>query len=673
VSTTHITPAVLARAEWHLDASGVTDLVCPPRQPGQHGRKGMVHDNTRLLLLGWILTTMLGMETTLHKVHDVLTQNLTRDDQWRLGVLRPSVTTRQPDPNPVTPDVHKKQLSKRGKRIKTIWTRPDGVVCEVLGYDDLVNAVRHFRERFDYGPGTAPDLDPVERARREQQVAAMVDALIAPTLLPRPKGSDVVALDATGQWAWSIGPPKVKHAMEDEARKQRNNNTSPDDATNTEDTTPPLEAGDIATDDEDDDSDVTAPADPPPTPAELSRRCPDAAWGYRTEKDGRKGPGFGFHQHTIVRVPNPAGPSDAEPHLVEGFVITPANADVVDASLALIDRIRATRPFKTIISDLLYTNLKADRWAIALAERGVEQCLAMSDKKHHNKVVSVRGALMQYHWLHCPAAPMADRPTVPDRATEKEWEAVHFAVEDFQNKWAFSRKESGLYGTTSKWICPLNDGRAGCTSDPASLQTALKSELPIITAPTDWRSRDCCTKTTIDIRPDPTQPAWQRKLAQRHYYGSRAWRRLFKRRGMVEGVFGILKNPSKQRLRRGHNRVAGIAIATLLSGIKVAVYNGEQARSCHERTGAGPADHPLLQPDAAYYGHKYLTHHEAADIDSKRRPPSPQTPQPPPTTMRHPKPQDPNLEASLRPASPRAAPDHLTGTSPTRTVATQTP
>jgi hypothetical protein len=230
VSTTHITPALLARAEHLLDASGITDLVCPPRPASQRGRIGMVRDNTRLLLLGWLLCMTLGFETTLHKVHDVLTQNLARDDQWRLVVLRPSVTFRQPDPHPVSPDVHEKRLSKRGKRTKTIWTRADGVVCEVIGYDDLVNAVRHFRDRFDYGPGTAPDLDPVERARRAQAVAAMVDALLAPTLLPRPKRSDVVALDATGQWAWSVGAPRVKHAMEEQARKQRAENKAPNPA-----------------------------------------------------------------------------------------------------------------------------------------------------------------------------------------------------------------------------------------------------------------------------------------------------------------------------------------------------------------------------------------------------------------------------------------------------------
>lgn len=307
MSTTFITPATLAQAEWHLEASGSTDLVCPPRPPGRRGRIGMILNNTYLLLLAWLLCTMLGMETTLQKAHDVLTMNLTREDQWRLGVLRKAVTTRPSRDEPDSPDWYTKKLNKRGKRQKITWNG-----FEQVGYDDLVNAVRHFRDLFDYGAGTAPDLNPVERARRAKAVAAMKTALIAPTLISRPANGTAIALDATGQWAWSRGPDKMKHELEKKAEQQRKAQAEAKASNEDKDVDPPLEIADIAT--EDDDSDITAPAEPPPTPAELKRRCPDAAWGYRTEKDGRKGPGFGFHQHTVARVPHPDGPSDAEPH-----------------------------------------------------------------------------------------------------------------------------------------------------------------------------------------------------------------------------------------------------------------------------------------------------------------------------------------------------------------------
>lgn len=66
---------------------------------------------------------------------------------------------------------------------------------------------------------------------------------------------------------------------------------------------------------------------------------------------------------------------------------------------------------------------------------------------------------------------------------------------------------------------------------------------------------------------------------QREYYGNRRWRRAFKRRALVGGVFGIMKNPSRQRLRRGQNRLPGLAMASIIAAIKVSVYNEEQLRA----------------------------------------------------------------------------------------------
>ncbi len=172
---------------------------------------------------------------------------------------------------------------------------------------------------------------------------------------------------------------------------------------------------------------------------------------------------------------------------------------------------------------------------------------------------------------------------------------------------------------TSKWVCPALDGRAGGPArGNASVEAARRLGLPVITPPADWQTSKSCTNRSLDFTPDPENPNHQRKLAQREYYGSRRWRRLFKRRSLVEGVFGILKNPSRQRLRRGQNRLPGLATATIIAAIKVSVFNEEQLRAWHARTGKGPADHPLLQPDAAYHGFAHLTKREAEAIDAER-------------------------------------------------------
>ena len=59
-------------------------------------------------------------------------------------------------------------------------------------------------------------------------------------------------------------------------------------------------------------------------------------------------------------------------------------------------------------------------------------------------------------------------------------------------------------------------------------------------------------------------------------------------------------------------------MASFIAAIKISVYNEEQLRAWHDRTGCGPADHPLLQPDPPYWGFRNLTKEEAKAIDAER-------------------------------------------------------
>jgi hypothetical protein len=87
---------------------------------------------------------------------------------------------------------------------------------------------------------------------------------------------------------------------------------------------------------------------------------------------------------------------------------------------------------------------------------------------------------------------------------------------------------------------PCRAGRAGCHALGATrIQAATIVGLPIITPPGDSEARRCCTNKSMDFTPDPDDPDHQRKLMQREYLGSRRWRRLFQRRALAEGVFGI--------------------------------------------------------------------------------------------------------------------------------------
>lgn len=606
MSAKHLTPGMVRRSMHVIDASGVVDLLVPPRQPGQVGRIGNMRQNVRLLLIGMHLAARLGHETTIASVHEVLTQALSKQTQCQLGILRRLTTASNAPSAAYDPQMPAPVIS--GKRGKRRW---DSV--EEISYDDLVNAVAMIRRLTDYGPLTAPNLTPEQRNARRNLVDQLIDALIGVSTIPR--AGTTAEIDATGQWAWSRGRDEDKPAKPGR-RGKGGRNSSPDgpqdgdpgDASAPDE--PVLETLDIATDD----AGRTAPPEQPPVPVNARGRCLDAAWGYKTSKGGKTELGFGFHQHTIARVPDPGLDVDAEPLLVDGFVLTPANGNVAEASLRLVRRVLRRHKITVLIGDGYYTNLAADNWAVPLANLDVEQCLYMNE--NCNTATPIRGAFLLHGWMHCPAAPIKDRPLPPIQASDAEWEALHDRVEVFQRTWAFDRKESGLRrDQTTKWMCPAVTGRAGCAARGAqNVQAARMNGLPIITPPDDHTSRDCCTKTAIDFTPNPADPHHQRKLAQREYYGSRRWRRVFKRRGMVEGVFGILKNPSRLRMRRGQNRIAGLAMASLVAAVKVALYNEQQMRAWHARTGRGPADHPLLTPDQPYYGFEHLNEEQARAI-----------------------------------------------------------
>jgi hypothetical protein len=76
------------------------------------------------------------------------------------------------------------------------------------------------------------------------------------------------------------------------------------------------------------------------TPVAIAKQHdPDAAWGTKTAKDGREEGFYGYHEHTLVSAPSGNQPKDAEPRLIVRFELTPADEDIVDVSLSLLDRL----------------------------------------------------------------------------------------------------------------------------------------------------------------------------------------------------------------------------------------------------------------------------------------------------------------------------------------------
>ena len=140
----------------------------------------------------------------------------------------------------------------------------------VLSYDDLHNATRTLRRLWDYGTGSAPDLTAEERELRRATMAQVANALIGATTIERMSGS-AFAIDATGQWAWHLGDGRGKRKLQQAA------------AGKTGEELDDLIVEGIAFDDDG----STAPADQDaPVPAKVRSALHDAAWGYKTGKDG---------------------------------------------------------------------------------------------------------------------------------------------------------------------------------------------------------------------------------------------------------------------------------------------------------------------------------------------------------------------------------------------------
>lgn len=69
----------------------------------------------------------------------------------------------------------------------------------------------------------------------------------------------------------------------------------------------------------------------------------------------------------------------------------------------------------------------------------------------------------------------------------------------------------------------------------------------------------CCTQRTVTVKGDVTP-----KVRQHYYWGSDEWIAAFNRRNAVEALFGNLKSPTTENVRRGWTNVMGLVKTTLL-------------------------------------------------------------------------------------------------------------
>ena len=87
-----------------------------------------------------------------------------------------------------------------------------------------------------------------------------------------------------------------------------------------------------------------------------------------------------------------------------------------------------------------------------------------------------------------------------------------------------------------------------------------------------------------------------RKHHQRHYWGSRKWRKSWNRRTYIEGAFGQQRNKSLESLDRGTHRFMGLTANTIVLALINASYNLRALRRWNDQQQQPDITHPLLRP-----------------------------------------------------------------------------
>ena len=541
------------RAVHIVDESDAVNILIAGYRTSNRGRRPNRH-GLRLLLIGMYLTVSHHGKATMAAIHHTLTTQLPLDEKLRLGVVE----------------------------------MIDGELSERISVDEMYQLGQTIDHRLTYSTQREPNLDDTERERRHRAVTNMCDAVMD-VFANMTAPSKSFAIDATGVWSWGRGLSKQERERLDAA------NTI---TAHTDSLTAP---------------EISAAISEMGAHENVKRRDLDAEWGVKTSKTGKNEVFFGYHEHAVVQVDDEHASS--VPALLTRFELTPANADIVDVTLDLIDR--NPTPIDEVIVDRHYHYKSVDRWKRQLIARGIEQHLDLRDNEHgfteSNRMRWAAGR------PHCPATPdtygTIKAPALG--ASGNDWVNFHKKIGERQTYEMRPHTQMNPTNDTERLGCPAEAGKVGCPlwdqtngaplnadtpneQRAATVQTAVLSGLPIVENPPSVHDGEplpaCCTQRTVKV----TVPESQLKLRQRHRWGTEPWRERRGQRSRVEGQFGNKKNPSVENLRRGQNQKFGLVWAHIVMAMVNASYNTRILQNWHDRNPNIELDHhPLFTKQAA--------------------------------------------------------------------------
>ena len=189
--------------------------------------------------------------------------------------------------------------------------------------------------------------------------------------------------------------------------------------------------------------------------------------------------------------------------------LTPADEDVVDVGLSLLDRL--TTPANVLIADRHYQYKAVERWRDQLVERGIEQIFDLRADQHgFTELNPTRWAA---GWPHCPATPdhYGTIARSAPNAAKKDKETFRRRI-NLRQQYAFRRVTSPDADGTARWECPAVAGSIGCPLRPGSVEAHMELGGTIIDNPPDRHSPDfptCCAQRTVTLKPGPLRKLMQ--------------------------------------------------------------------------------------------------------------------------------------------------------------------
>lgn len=508
-----------------------------------------------VMIAALIATAEDGRRLTFVNVHATLTTHLARSAQETLGVRWKSSTEAAPC---------------------TISLRQVRYIFEAL------------ERRLAYAETSVPEVSSGEREIRKEVFERIRDRILEaslPTGVTRPTA---LALDVTAVESWSKGKrrPKVDRDGSDAGPEP-----CEDDGLGTEEVVRDRQSAD-----------------------------PDAAAGYRTEThDNKSSMFFGYDVHALVGVlPVGADPDDG-PKLLHSVSLTPASTDVVEPSLAQVDRlIKKGYTIRDLLVDRAYSYKRPERWANELFARDINQVIDLHPQDRGMR--DYDGVLAGDGGIFCPAMPRhlweIARPskftagklrkdaTLAERQRHARLEAE---IEEFQRliaerqTWAFKRlvgaPENARDQGKQRMLCPAQAGKRKCANCPMS---AKFEDVPVVkNPPAKATAPTACHQVSVTIEGDVLA-----KLRQEHPWGTPEWTASQSRRTQVEGFFGNLKNSSTGNIKRGWCRVRGLVKTSLMFVCAAAATNIRLLRVWAKRVGY--SGELLCEPDDADYGFEEL-------------------------------------------------------------------